>query len=322
MLARLFRALAPFQPTLVGTYPLGLQVDGSDLDIVCTCADLDAFTRALHTILAELGLTATVDRLPLPAVVASLTLADIAVEIFAQTLPIAEQAGFRHMTIEARLLALAGPDFHARIHAQKRGGMKTEPAFAHALGLPGDPYAALLALEARPTAELRRLLARSTPTLTIAPYTGDRTALLPLFRLADDSEPEIASYRDLGTILVATADDQPVGHVQMIAVDAATSELKSLAVAATHRNHGLGRRLVDAGLAHARAHGSTRVLLATGAADTALLRFYQRAGFRLLRVERDAFTPAAGYPPNLEVDGIRLLDRVWLDSTGEPGPIA
>jgi hypothetical protein len=30
MLARLFRDLAPFQPTLIGTYPLGLAVDGRD----------------------------------------------------------------------------------------------------------------------------------------------------------------------------------------------------------------------------------------------------------------------------------------------------
>src|SRR6185436_4085726 len=47
MLARLFRQLAPFQPTLIGTFPLGLQVDGSDLDIACTCDDLEAFERAL-----------------------------------------------------------------------------------------------------------------------------------------------------------------------------------------------------------------------------------------------------------------------------------
>jgi hypothetical protein len=33
----------------------------------------------------------------------------------------------------------------------------------------------------------------------------------------------------------------------------------------------------------------------------------------MLGIERDAFTPAAGYPPELRVDGIRLLDRVWLD---------
>jgi hypothetical protein len=29
-------------------------------------------------------------------------------------------------------------------------------------------------------------------------------------------------------------------------------------------------------------------------------------------VERDAFTPAQGYPRSIEVDGIELRDRVWL----------
>jgi hypothetical protein len=57
----------------------------------------------------------------------------------------------------------------------------------------------------------------------------------------------------------------------------------------------------------------TEVLVATAAADTGNLRFYQRLGFRMRSVERDAFTPAAGYPPGLCVDGIELRDRVWLD---------
>ena len=65
--------------------------------------------------------------------------------------------------------------------------------------------------------------------------------------------------------------------------------------------------------------------VATGAADTGNLRFYQRQGFRLRAVQRDAFTPAAGYPPGLRLDGIELRDRVWLDrpltppGNGRPG---
>ena len=54
MLARLFHQLAPFHPTQIGTFPLGPQVDGSDLDIACTCDDLDAFERALRTALSDL----------------------------------------------------------------------------------------------------------------------------------------------------------------------------------------------------------------------------------------------------------------------------
>jgi hypothetical protein len=53
--------------------------------------------------------------------------------------------------------------------------------------------------------------------------------------------------------------------------------------------------------------------VATAAADTGNLRFYQRQGFRIRGVDRDAFSPASGYPPGLEVDGIPLRDRVWLD---------
>jgi hypothetical protein len=60
-------------------------------------------------------------------------------------------------------------------------------------------------------------------------------------------------------------------------------------------------------------HRST-LLVAIAAADTRVLRFYQLLGFRLLRVERDAFTPETGYP-EAAVDGIPLRDRVWLSLT-------
>ncbi len=34
-------------------------------------------------------------------------------------------------------------------------------------------------------------------------------------------------------------------------------------------------------------------------------------------IERDAFTPATGYPQQIVIDGIPLRDRVWLDH--DPG---
>lgn len=47
--------------------------------------------------------------------------------------------------------------------------------------------------------------------------------------------------------------------------------------------------------------------------DSADLRFYQRQGFRMRAIERDAFTPATGYAAGIQIDGIELRDRVWLD---------
>jgi hypothetical protein len=40
-----------------------------------------------------------------------------------------------------------------------------------------------------------------------------------------------------------------------------------------------------------------------------------RLGFRMLRIERDAFTSADGYAAGLVVDGIPLRDRVWMNLT-------
>jgi RimJ/RimL family protein N-acetyltransferase len=53
--------------------------------------------------------------------------------------------------------------------------------------------------------------------------------------------------------------------------------------------------------------------VATAAADIGNLRFYQRLGFRMRSLERDAFTPATGYEPGLRIDGIELRDRVWFE---------
>jgi RimJ/RimL family protein N-acetyltransferase len=60
--------------------------------------------------------------------------------------------------------------------------------------------------------------------------------------------------------------------------------------------------------------GAIRVFAATATADIRNLRFYQRLGFRMDRIERDAFSVARGYPV-LEMEGIPLRDRVWLSIT-------
>lgn len=79
-------------------------------------------------------------------------------EIFAAAEPVAEQAGWRHFLVERRLLAIGGARFRAAVMALRGEGVKTEPAFARVLGIEGDPYAALLGLEAGDDAGLLRVL--------------------------------------------------------------------------------------------------------------------------------------------------------------------
>ena len=149
--------------------------------------------------------------------------------------------------------------------------------------------------------------------LRLAWYDGDRERIRHLFDLADDSEMQVASYIDEGRVLVAWDGEKPVGHLQLIPMSDGEVELKSLAVVPDSQRAGLGRQLIDAAVEWATSDGYRRMLVSTGGADTGNLRFYQRCGFRLLSIERDAFTPETGYPDAMYIDGIELRDRVWLD---------
>jgi hypothetical protein len=71
---------------------------------------------------------------------------------------VAQQHGYRHMVVEARLLAASGPRLKERVIQEKTLGLKTEPAFAKLLALPGDAYQALLALETADAQQLRALV--------------------------------------------------------------------------------------------------------------------------------------------------------------------
>jgi GNAT superfamily N-acetyltransferase len=148
----------------------------------------------------------------------------------------------------------------------------------------------------------------------IRDFDGDREMLRPLFRRADDSEQAIDRDLLAGLILVAVDAGAIVGNVQIADTsDERTLELKSMAVVDARRGEGVGRALIEEAKRRARHRGAQRLLVATAAADTGNLRFYQRLQFRLLRVERDAFGNDAGYTDGILIDGIPLRDRVWLD---------
>ncbi|MFT3922034.1 MAG: DUF4269 domain-containing protein [Myxococcales bacterium] len=161
VLATLFRELDAYSPILVGTFPLGVQVASSDLDVLCCAHDLVAFERQLERLLDGFwSVPFQCSRLHTQpeASVTRFQWQGFAVEVFAQGVPVHQQAGFRHMIVEGRLLALGGDALRDRVRAEKRAGHKTEPAFARVLGLEGDPYQTLLTLEGAAQDELERLV--------------------------------------------------------------------------------------------------------------------------------------------------------------------
>ena len=122
-------------------------------------------------------------------------------------------------------------------------------------------------------------------------FEGDRAPLRPLFELADDSAVLLDAYMDDGEVMIARESGDLIGHLQLVDTDdEGVVEIKNMAVAPPHQGTGIGRALVEHALAVARERGATRVTVATGTGDTGNLRFYQRLGFRMLAIERDAFS--------------------------------
>jgi ribosomal protein S18 acetylase RimI-like enzyme len=148
----------------------------------------------------------------------------------------------------------------------------------------------------------------------IEPYTGDRSRLRGLFELAEDSTTQLDSYLHAGRVLVAVAGAQIVGHLQVLDTrQPGSAEIKNMAVREDLQGRGIGSGLIRAAAGLVAGEGGTELVVATAAADVGNLRFYQRQGFRMRSVERDAFTPAAGYPAGMLIDGVELRDRVRLD---------
>ena len=140
--------LMKFHPTLVSTICIDIDVETSDLDVICQFNDSHAFSECLRTTYKDYPHFVLFPLDPeTSAVVARFESDGFLVEVFGQPLPVWRQNAYRHLTIMARLLSCGGDNLREAVRELKRGGMKSEAAFASCLGLVGDPYTALLALE-------------------------------------------------------------------------------------------------------------------------------------------------------------------------------
>ena len=83
-----------------------------------------------------------------------------------------------------------------------------------------------------------------------------------------------------GAFLIVSQDGTPVGCGALRLIDSETGELKRMYVTPALRGTGLGRRLVSALEAEARALGVRRLVLETGIRQAAALALYRATGFQ------------------------------------------
>jgi ribosomal protein S18 acetylase RimI-like enzyme len=138
---------------------------------------------------------------------------------------------------------------------------------------------------------------------------------VPLLLLADESMPLRRYLNDGDLYVLRNAGDEPVGVTLVIpnGDEPSTFELRAVAIAEAHHNRGYGQRMLAGVLADLRAQGGRRVTVGTSNAGIGQIAFYQKAGFRLWRIERDYFTPEKGYDPDEQENGLTHRDMVWFD---------
>lgn len=148
-LKKIFIKLEKYEPILVGTIPLKIDIASSDLDIICCFYNREKFVESVKNSFGNEP-NFTIKEIindEILAIAASFQADEFKIEIFGQNIPTKQQLGYRHMIIEYNLLQQYGEAFRQRIINLKNKGFKTEPAFAMELNLEGDPYISLLKYE-------------------------------------------------------------------------------------------------------------------------------------------------------------------------------
>ncbi|MGU3373673.1 DUF4269 domain-containing protein [Chryseobacterium sp. M5A1_1a] len=144
--------LEPYSAVLAGTVPIEIDIEGSDLDIICE-VDLkfeeDDFLEYLRfSNLIPLDVDVKVENITVngeKSIVLNFVLEEFSIEIFGQNKPVTEQNAYRHMIAEYNILQERGEDFKHKIIELKKQGLKTEPAFGLLMNLE-NPYEDLLKL--------------------------------------------------------------------------------------------------------------------------------------------------------------------------------
>lgn len=140
----IFRILNEYNPILAGTFPIGIDITGSDLDIICQAQNLISFQKLVQHHYGDYPLFS--DHFKEAAYIAGFEYSDMPFEIYVTNEPSLQQYGYRHMVIESRIMNIAGEEFRENIIGLKKNGYKTEPAFGKLLGM-SEPYSELLLLE-------------------------------------------------------------------------------------------------------------------------------------------------------------------------------
>jgi len=145
---KISKILREYNPTLVGTIPIEIDISESDLDIICEVYELEEFEELVIKSFNKYD-NFHIERQTVKGLLTSIAYfgySNFLIEIFGQPKSVIEQNGYRHMIVEKKLLEISGESARKQIIKLKESGLKTEPAFAKYFNLKSNPFDELLKL--------------------------------------------------------------------------------------------------------------------------------------------------------------------------------
>lgn len=159
---KILDSLSPYNPVLVSTVCVELDVDGSDLDIICQHNNLDGFSDSVTGKFKEYpNFKHWLGKSENEEIVISFQADTFEIEIYCAKVPLKEQFAYRHLSMMERTLLIGGDRLRRKVKELEISGLKTEASFAKILGLSDDPFLAFLKLEALNDDQLSKLISKS-----------------------------------------------------------------------------------------------------------------------------------------------------------------
>lgn len=156
----ILKILKEFRPLIAGTFPLGINVHNSDVDMILCCSDFENLKTICENNFSHLEKFNIIKKNinNQESLIVRFNFKNVLFELFAQNVESVEQVAYRHFQTEERLLSLGGQSLINLIKKEKENGIETEAAFSKILNLQGDPFKAILNLQSKSEKELKVIL--------------------------------------------------------------------------------------------------------------------------------------------------------------------
>ncbi|MDH5655468.1 MAG: GNAT family N-acetyltransferase [Spirochaetia bacterium] len=285
--------LKSYNPVLVSSICIDIDIPESDIDIICQYDNIEEFIDYVKSKFSKFLNFRQWDRSS-TEVVTSFNIGNFIIEIFASTIPVKQQEGYRHLSIMARLLNIGGNILQDSIRSLKIDGYKSEAAFAKIIGLKGNPYHELLKLENYNDNQLKNILLNSCEVILkrtsfseleyIADFEKDTSVSTFIYPYLYNKHCQV--YNEKSIIYLTICRGVKVsGHI-ILNIEEGGNSIEFRRIVVYDKNRGIGSLAIENFEVFCKMnYDAKRIWLDVFSTNERAIHVYEKAGYTFFRSE-------------------------------------